>query len=399
MIEFNKRILKNGITLLSEERNQPLVAIFAAIKQGAANEKAQEKGITHFLEHMIFRNTKKRTSQEIDEIIEKTGGSRNGSTEQDLTTFYVKLPSKYLELGIEVISEMIQNPSFSLEDIEKERKIIFEEIKMQHDLPQLYVLKKLINLLYASPFGAPMIGNIETLNRINKETLEARHLSYMPKNLIISVVGNASIKEAEEIINKKFVFKNNNAVLFQPHINKISAESIEKRPNIDQAQIAFGFHMPTAIEKSRYSAEIFDSILIQGMSSRLYQEVREKRGLAYHIDGLYDSGTRYGMEIIYAGTSPDKVKLIKSLILKEINSLKTISKKELAETKEKLIGSFELSREKSEIVAKELIYEEIANGAEEYYNYIKRISEVDLEEVRKIPRQIKKYSFSALLPK
>jgi len=399
MIEFNKRILKNGMTILCERRNQPIVSVFVSVKQGAGNENLSQKGISHFVEHMLFKGTKRRTSKELSSEIERTGGMINGGTDIQNTLFYLKAPSKYLELGIDILSDMIQNPKFSSLDIEKERKIIFEEIKMMHDIPSAYVVRKLTELLYAPPFGDPIIGNFETLSKISKQNLISLHSTYIPKNLIVCVVGNASIGQVQELAERKFNIKNNNSKILMPKIRKISMNVIEKRQNLDQAHLAIGFHMPSAIEASTYAAQIFDSILAQGMSSKINQEIREKRALAYSVDGVYESGKDYGMEMIYAGTLPNKIRLAKELILKEVNKMKNLNLREFNETKEKLIGNFELSREKSTDVARNLIADELGLGAEEYYNFIKKISAVKLNDARKIAKNIKNFSSIILLPK
>jgi predicted Zn-dependent peptidase len=398
MAEFNKRVLKNGLTILAEKRNQPSITIFAAMKQGAANEKASEKGISHFLEHMLFKGTKKRTSKDISSSIEKTGGVLNGFTDEEVTAFYVKVPSKHLELGVDILADMVQNPRLSIPDIEQERKVILEEIKMLRDLPQDYVTIKLFSLLYSAPFGTTPIGSFETVGNINRQKLLNLHAKYMPKNLILAFVGNVPIDDIERLANRKFLFKNKMAQTLQPQIMKISAQLIEKRPNLDQAHIAIGFHMPTAIDKLKFAAEVFNSNLSDGMSSKLFQEIREKRGLAYSVNGTYTSGKKYGLEIIYAGTSPKNVNEVKRLIFNEVKKMRNITLGEVEETKEKLIGGFELSREKSEQVAKGLIYEELAHGAEEYYKFIENISRVKLSDVKKISK-IKNYSSAILLPK
>jgi len=180
-------------------------------------------------------------------------------------------------------------------------------------------------------------------------------------------------------------------------IEKINASLIEKRKGIDQAQLVFGYHMPSLLDKKRYAAEILDVILGKGMASRLFQEIREKRGLAYAVKGMLEQDKNYGYEMIYIGTVKEKINEIKELILKEIKKMQNLEKKDFEQAKEQLHGLNALATESSADVMRVLIQEENAGNAEEYYKYDERIEKVKLEDVRKLAR-LGGYSFVALVP-
>ena len=217
MSTFKKKILKNGMTILFEKRNLPIVSVAFAVRNGGVNELEKEKGISHFIEHMLYKGTKNRTSKQIAEEIEKNGGELNGFTSENLTAFWCKMPSDKLEIALEVLSDMIKNPLFDENELEKERKVIFEEIKMYKDTPRLHVFDEIQKELYKEPFGIPLIGTYKTMNSINKtKILEKFEKTYTSNNLILCVIGNADFNEIVDFAEKNFGDKESK--IFEPEI-------------------------------------------------------------------------------------------------------------------------------------------------------------------------------------
>jgi len=212
--------------------------------------------------------------------------------------------------------------------------------------------------------------------------------------MIFSVVGDV---EWEDVLEEAKKFPKVNKKINSIPILQSSGEVIEKRKGIDQAHIVLGFHTPLLNDKDRYAAEIFDSILGGGMSSRLFQEVREKRGLCYAIKSNLEQSKDYSYEMIYAGTVKEKVNEIKKIILKEVSKLKDLKKSDFEEAKERLIGLRQLSKEKSDLTMIELLQEELGGNSENYYQYEKEINNVKLNQVQNLSK-IKNYSFVALIP-
>ena len=393
--EFHRRRLDNGITAIFEKRKIPVVAVASSVKFGAQHEAEEIKGISHFIEHLVFKGTKKRTVNEIASEVESKGGIINAFTGEEITCFWNKLPGKYFSLGADITRDLILNPLFEKVALERERKVILEEIKMYHDNPGTYVLEKIKEMLYKKPFSMSIAGTSKTVSSISREKIINLFNSiYTTNNMIFSVVGDADFEDFLEEA-KKFpkMIKQIKPII----IKEKNGSLIEKRKGIDQAHLVLGFHMPKLNDKNRYAAEIFDSILVGGMSSKLFQEIREKRGLCYAIRSELEQSKDYAHEMIYSGTVKEKVREIKELILKEIKKLYGLKKAELEETKEKLIGLRKVNSEKCDATMVELLQEEIGGNAENYYNYEKEINKVKLEDVRNLSK-LKGFSFVVLVP-
>jgi predicted Zn-dependent peptidase len=398
---FKRRVLKNGLTVIFEKRNIPVVSMAFAVKSGGINESMKEKGISHFIEHMLYKGTNKRTSLEIAQEIEKNGGEINGFTSEEVTAFYCKLPSKHADIGLEVLSDIMNNSLFLEEEMEKEKKVIFEEIKMRKDNPQIYVIDKIQNMLYKKPFGSDLIGTYKNMNLINrKKILKRVNEVYVPENMVLSVVGNYDfeklVKFCEKNFKKKKLKKRNYKII------RKNDSKVEKRAGIDQANLVLAFHTPLANDKKSFAAEILISLMAGGMSSRLFSEIREKRNLAYSVKGHTNISKDYSYSLIYVGTTKDNVKKVKDLILKEFENIsKDLTEKELKEMKDQLIGNYQISMEDSQEQMVNLLISEIEGNASKFYDFEKNISKVELEEVKELASKVcgKNYSFFALIPK
>ncbi len=395
MPEFYKTKLKNGLTVLFEKRKLPVVSVSANVKYGSAYESMKNKGISHFIEHLAFKGTKKRSHDEIAGEIEKKGGILNAFTSEEHTSFWNKLPSKYLKEGLNIASDLVLNPKFAGKEFEKEKNVILEEIKMYHDNPRIYVIEKIKELLYKKPFGASGAGTIKSLKPITrKHVAELFKDFYTTDSMILAVVGDA---DWEEVLEFGQIFPKTKRKLVEHKPVKINSELVEIRRGIDQAHFMFGFHIPTLKDKARHDYEIMLTYLAGGMSSVLFKEIREKRGLAYAVKGEADIGGNYGYAAVYVGAVKEKLKEIKQIILKEIRNLKSIKKAEVEETKEQLIGLKNLLAEDSTNVMNFLVQEEIGRNAEEYYKYEDRIKAIKLEDIRRLSK-LKKFSTFSLVP-
>ncbi len=393
--EFHREKLDNGITVIFEKRKIPVIANSISVKFGSQYENLDIKGISHFIEHLVFKGTKKRTVTEIAEDIEKKGGVLNAFTGEEITCFWNKIPSKHFETGIDLNRDLVLNPLFENKSLERERKVILEEIKMYHDNPGTHVLEKMKEMLFKSPFNIPILGTSESvLGLSRKKILETFNSSYKSNNMIFCAVGNANW---EEVLKEAKKFPKTKGEIKNIPIKISHGESIEKRKGIDQAHMVMGFHMPKLNDKNRYTAEVFNSILGGGMSSRLFQEIREKRGLCYAVKSDLEQSKDYAYEIVYVGTVKEKIKQIRELILKEIKKLKNLNQRELNEAKERLIGLRQISKEKCDSTMMELLQEELAGNAENYHKYHDKINSVKLENLKELIK-LKGHSFVALVP-
>ncbi len=394
-IEFYRKKLDNGLTVLFEKRKLPVVTSSVTMKYGSEYESENIKGVSHFIEHLVFKGTKNRNHKQISDEVEKKGGVLNAFTSEEVTCFWNKLPSRHFELGINISADLALNPLFDSGELGKERKVILEEIKMYKDNPQFYAIKKVKSLLYKNPFGMNISGTEETMNKMKREEVLQVYENYSTNNMMLTVLGNCEFEEICKIGEK--IFPKKSKIINSLVPQRINGELIEKRKGLDQANLVFAYHVPSLLEKNRYSAEAIDAILNEGMSCRLFQEIREKRGLAYAVKGLLQQDKNYGYQMIYIGTTKENVLKVKELILKEIKKLQALDQRELSEAKEQLIGLREVGSEESEEVMMGLICEENAGNAEEYYKYEERINSLNLEDVKKLAK-IKNYSFMALVP-
>lgn len=394
--EFYKTKLENGVTVLFEKRQLPITSIMYSSRFGSAYEQASLKGIAHVIEHMLFKGTRKRSQKDISGTIEKVGGIIDAFTAQQQITFWAKLPSKHADLGFEILSDILINPLFDAKELNKEKNVILEEQKKWHDIPENYLFIKIKEALYKKPFGLSPFGSEQTLKWINCESLLKIH----KKNLsdgIVTVVGKGDFDEILFQIKDKFIMKKEvkQKMLEIPKTNK---NIIEKRGGLDQIHLSIAMHMPSLCDRNRYAPEVISTILGGGMSSVLWQEIREKRGIAYTVHSTTEQERSYGYLAIYAGINKNSLKEAKEVILRETKKLQQLHQKELDEAKEQLIGNFSIMNENGANVAQELVLNEIAGEAEEFYRYPERISEVKLSDVRKLAK-IRNYSLVALIPK
>ena len=396
-INFFRKVLKNGLTVIFEKRDLPVVSVAFAVRNGGINESASEKGISHFIEHMLYKGTPTRNAKKIAEEIEKNGGDLNGFTDEEITAYWCKMPSKHLSVALEVLSDMVKNPLFDKKELEKERKVIFEEIKMRKDTPRIYVNDEIQSYLYEMPFGNSLIGTEKTMNLIDRKKLSEKFKEiYQPNNMILCIVGDAEFEDLLTFAEKSF--KDIKGKVPQLKVKLKNKSKIEKRKGIDQASLIFAHHVPISKDKKSYAAVVLNTLMAGGMSSRLFSEIREKRNLAYSVKGDVNINKDFAYNSIYVGTTKENVGKVKNLILKEFGKVaNTLDEKELKQIKEQLIGNYQISMEDSQMQMVYLLLSEIHGNAKDFYDFEKNIAAVKLEDVKKLAK-IKKYSFFALVP-
>lgn len=395
MDNFYKKRLANGLTVLFEKRNLPVVSVSAGIRWGSIFEQENLKGISHFIEHLMFKGTRTRDQKEIAEEIEKKGGILNAYTSEEITNYWCKMPSKHVSSGMNIVSDLILNPKFDAKEFEKEKKVIIEEIKMYHDNPRFYVVDKIKEMLYRKPFGMSIAGTEGIVRGLTRaQVVNLFNSVYTTDSMILAVVGDADFDEICQVGEKTFPLRKRKAQEIEPVL--INSDKMETRKGIDQAQFMFGFHAPSLKDRQRYLYEVAGAYLFEGMSSRLFQEIREKRGLVYSIKGDFDLGERYGYCSIYAGTKKESIREIKEIIIKEIRELKNLKQKDFDEVKEQLIGMKKVEEEDSSSAMNSLLVEEIGGDAEEYYKYDERILGVSLKDLKNF--KLKGYSSFSLVP-
>ena len=395
--EFKRKVLKNGMTIVFEKRDVPVVSVAFAVRYGGINEDVSEKGIAHFIEHMFYKGTPKRDARKIAEEIERKGGELNGFTSEVLTAYWCKMPSKHLNVALDVLGDMVKNPKFDEKELEKERKVIFEEIKMYKDTPRLHVFDKIQKSMYDGTMGISLIGTYETMGKINREKMVEKFKEiYTPNNLILCVIGDADFNEVVEFAEKNFGNEKNKIPVQK--FNLKNESKIEKRKGIDQANLVLAYHIPLAKDKKSHDAKVLSCLMAEGMSSRLFSEIREKRNLAYAVKGDSVITKDFAYNFIYVGTMKENVEQVKKLILEEFEKVaEGLGEKELKEVKEQLIGNFHISMEDSQTQMANLLFSEAEGNAKDFYDFEEKIRVVKLEDVKELAK-LKDYSFFALVP-
>ncbi|MCA9485367.1 MAG: insulinase family protein [Nanoarchaeota archaeon] len=399
-MKFQKKRLKNGMTVLFEKRDLPLVSLSISNPFGGAYEKSGEKGIAHLIEHLVFTGTKTRSHEDISREIEKKGGILNAFTAQDLTSFWFKLPSEHVFSGLDILIDILENPKFDEVKFEKEKKVVIEEIKMYHDNPIRRVNEMIEENLYKKPFGEGIAGSAKTVSNLKHDfVVDYFKKMYNPRNYIVTVVGNVDFVKICNYLEKSF-----RSVNGKNNVRKIvkqNKESVEKRQGIDQAQLVVAFHAPLMSDKKYYDLQILDAYLAHGMSSKLFLEIREKRGLAYTVRGSINTEENYSYYSIYVGTTKEAVKEVKKLILEGLQKVSEMTENDLKESKDMLAGLYKVHSEESVDVMNGLVYYELVTRAEEFYEFEKRIRKVKLEDVKKLAKGFLKqgYASAMVLPK
>ncbi|MEM4271928.1 MAG: pitrilysin family protein [Candidatus Pacearchaeota archaeon] len=397
-MKFFKKKLKNGMVVIMEKRELPVVSFSITNRFGAAYEKSEIKGIAHVIEHLLFTGTKNRTHEEISREIEKKGGILNAFTDHEVTSFWFKLPSEHLFTGIDILADMLKNPLFDEKKFEKEKKVILEEIKMYNDNPRMRAMWQIEKNLFEKPFGELIIGNEKSVSSLRRDFVaDFYRKNYSPENFIVTVVGNANFEKICDYLEKNFKAEGKKPKIIK--IKKKNDDVTEEREGIDQANLIFAFHAPLPGTKEFYALEVFDAYFANGMSSKLFLEIREKRGLAYAVKSSINAERNYSFYSVYVGTMKEKVSEVKKIILEELKKVENMSEKDLEEAKQQVIGLRKVNSEESANVMNELMVNEIINDARDYYKHDDEIKKVKLADVKKLAASVKEFSFAAVVPK
>jgi predicted Zn-dependent peptidase len=346
---INKYSCKNGVRIVLE--NIPTVrsvAIGVWIGTGSRNENPQTNGISHFLEHMFFKGTKTRSAKEIAESFDSIGGQVNAFTSKEYTCYYAKVLDTHAQFALDVLADMFFNSTFVEEELNKERNVVLEEIKMYDDTPDDIVHDLLSRAIYGDhPLGYPILGTEETLNTFTGATLkEYIHNRYTPENVVISIAGNISDKFILEVEKYFSSYEGGNSSTPE-NIPVFQSNRLSRKKETEQAHLCIGFEGLKIGHEDVYSLIILNNILGGSMSSRLFQDVREQRGLAYSIFSYHSAYQDNGVVTVYGGTGAKQMDVLFETIQATLEKLKQdgITEKELNNSKEQLKGSLMLGLE------------------------------------------------------
>ena len=346
--------LENGFRIVLVPCEAESVAFGVFVASGSRHESARTAGISHFIEHMLFKGTPTRRPIDITRAIEGRGGNFNAYTSEECTCYYSHLPHEYLTDAIDIILDMFQNATIPDEEFRREKQVVLEEIKMYADEPDAVAMENLQRSLFMrNRLGAPIAGSAETLSPMTPEDLR-RHMAthYTPGNTLAVVAGRFDADAARRAISSRL------GRAFSARKGKVRATkvdfaqgvraSVTAEKDVQQTQLAIGYRTFGVSDPRRYAASLMDAVLGRGMSSRLFQEVREKRGLSYDISSRLQFFSDAGMFIVTAGVDGAKADMAMKTIDRELEKIRTrrISRAELERTKEFMLGNFRLGHER-----------------------------------------------------
>lgn len=343
------RVLSNGIRVISEYIPYlKSVSIGVWVGNGSCNENEEENGISHYIEHMLFKGTSGRSAMDITLEMDSVGGRLNAFTAREYTCYYTKTLDAHAPLAIDILSDMIYNSTLKKEDMDLERKVIFEEIDMCADEPDEIVHDLIMEAAYGnSGMGRTILGTKETLSAIDRNVME-RYLKshYTSKNTVIAMSGHFD-ESIFDLLEEYFGKRELSNEKLPELIPEYRSATLIKHKESEQVQLVAGFKGIDSLDERVYSLLVFNNIFGEGMSSRLFQNIREKRGLVYSIYAYHSAYKNTGMFNIAAGMNPANVNVVSELISKEINEIKKdkITKEELLRSKEQLKGNYILSYE------------------------------------------------------
>lgn len=403
---FEKVVLDNGVRIVCEKiPHVRSVSIGIWIGTGSRNENHKNNGISHFIEHMFFKGTRKRNARQIAESIDNIGGQLNAFTGKECTCYYAKTLDEYIDVAIETLSDMFFESRLANDDIEVEKRVILEEISMYEDSPEELVHDLLSEAVWdGNPLGYPILGTIESLGNIDRyEINDYISKNYTPQNTVIAVAGNYDIDELCALARKYFGGWNLEKKQVQNYIKAEFTQNIKlKEKDTEQVHICMGFDGIEHGNDDIYTLLAINNIFGGGMSSHLFQKIREEKGLVYSIYSYPSSYRSEGLFTIYAGMNPEHLDRVVNLIAEEINNLlkKGITREELERSKEQLKGNYILGLESTisrmnSIGKSELLLGYI-NPPEKILRKIGNISYDSISELIKRVFNINNMSFSVV---
>ncbi|MDR0958310.1 MAG: insulinase family protein [Clostridiales bacterium] len=351
---FNKITLSNGVQIIAE--TIPFVRSIAFgiwVRNGSRNESKENNGISHFIEHMLFKGTETRSASRIADEFDAIGGQLNAYTAKEMTCYYARVLDSHFDQALDVLSDMFFNSLFSDAEIEKERNVISEEISMSEDSPEDLVTEILQqNVFPDNALAYPILGTTETISTFNHNTFVDYFLhNYRPENIVIAIAGNFSENETVKKIERYFgAFPSPEIVYKNPVYNAVYKPCFTKKEkDVEQVHMAISFPGVSLPDDETYSMTTLNVLFGGGVSSRLFQSVREKYGLVYSIYSYNSGFLDTGLFTIYAAANPNQIKPAFDVIVQEINKLRTerISSEYLERTKEQIKSNILLSLENS----------------------------------------------------
>jgi len=391
-MEYEKTTLENGLKVITcRMPHTRSVSLMLFVMTGSCYESDGEAGISHFIEHMCFKGTQKRSSsREISEAIEGVGGILNGGTDRELTSYWCKLASQHLEMAVDVIVDLVRHPLFREEDIEKERQVIIEEINMSLDSPQQRVGMILDDIMWpGKPLGRDVAGTRETVTAITREQM-IKHVDsfYTPSNMLVSIAGDFDLDKAMSLLRQAEAGwrAGGRPDYIDSRVKQSSPQTIIEHRETEQVNLMLGLEGLSIFDPDRFALDLLSMVMGEGMSCRLFTEIREKLGLAYDIHSYVEHFRETGSFVIQAGIDPAQTERAIKAILEQLAAARDgISGAELYKAREMAKGRMLLSMENSRNVAGWYGAQEALTGKIMTIDEVTQIIEnITLEDIRRV---------------
>jgi predicted Zn-dependent peptidase len=365
------------------------VSIGVWLARGSRHEPQEQSGIAHFVEHMLFKGTATRSAEDIAQTIDSIGGQMDAFTAKEYASYYIKVLDEHLPLAVDVLADIVRRPAFSESDIEREKKVVLEEIKMVEDTPDDLVHELFTESFWEGhPLGRPILGTKETVEALTVEGI--RHYFggvYTAPNMIISAVGNVEHQQVREIVERAFGSVPNENWQLSDAPPRVVPRTIIRNKELEQSHVCLGTSSYQQDHKDRYSSYVLNTVLGGSMSSRLFQNVREKRGLAYAVFSGLSAYRDAGSLTIYAGCANDAIGELIDVVVVELRRMKDepLPEAELRRAKDHLKGSLMLNLESTSSrmshLARQEIYFDRHFGLDETLEGVERVSTEDVLRV------------------
>lgn len=386
--------LENGIQVVLEEIGYVRSISFGIwVKNGSRNERPNENGVSHYIEHMMFKGTQNRTARQIAEEMDALGGQINAYTTKEYTCYHTRVLDKHVQKAMDVMSDMLLHPAFAQEEVEKERNVIQEEIYMYDDAPEELVHDCLQDGIWQnSSLGMPILGTEESIAGLTAERIRGYYeKNYHTDNIVISVAGNFQREQMLELLNQYFG-RWHAKQPYQPYQTKASYQMvrIQKRKDIEQLHTCIAFPGLEREHALKYALAVFQTIFGGGMSSRLFQKIREEQGLTYSIYSYTTAFADTGLFSICASMNPAQAEIVYQSIAREINAIQKegISKDLLHVTKEQMISNFIMGAESTlnrmTAAGSALLLRGAVQEMEEVIQKIEVVSQEDIAQVMQL---------------
>lgn len=345
-----REVLDNGLRLLTEQiPHVRSVSIGVWLTRGSRHEPAEHGGIAHFVEHMLFKGTKSRSAETIAQDIDSIGGQLDAFTAKEYASYYIKVLDESLPLAVDILSDIVLNPAFAADDIEREKKVVLEEIKMVEDTPDDLVHEIFTQAFWEDhPLGRPILGAPETVEALTRETLcDYFERAYAANNVIIAAAGNLQHERVRELLEKAFAGMRRVGTVVTETPPKVVPKVTIRNKDLEQSHLCLGTSSFPQNHADRYTSYVLNTLVGGSMSSRLFQNVREKRGLAYAVFSGLSAYRDAGTFTVYAGCAKEVVGEVVDLVVEELRTVKQApaADTELRRAKDHLKGSLMLSLE------------------------------------------------------